>query len=99
MNALQEFEESLTQQHPPKNATVYLQSLWYDAKGDWNKAHSLVDHLSDKTACRIHAYLHRVEGDKWNASYWYTKAGERMPDISLKEEWQLLVQRLMESAK
>jgi hypothetical protein len=95
MTALQEFEESLTNTQPPKHSSVYLQSLWYDAKGDWDKAHSLIDHISDKTAYRVHAYLHRVEGDKWNANYWYTKAGERMPDVSLKEEWNALVQRLI----
>lgn len=94
MTNIQAFEESLSGNQPPANASVYLQSLWYDAKGDWDKAHSLIDHLSDKTACRVHAYLHRVEGDRWNANYWYTKAGETMPDVSLKEEWVMLVQRL-----
>jgi len=93
---IQAFEESLIQNKPPQYASVYLQSLWYDAKGDWTKAHNLVDHLSDKTACRVHAYLHRVEGDRWNANYWYTRAGEPMPDIDLKEEWKLLVERLLE---
>ena len=96
MITIQQFEESLAQSEPPKDASVYLQSLWYDAKRDWDKAHHLVAHLTDKTACRIHAYLHRVEGDNRNANYWYTKAGERMPGVSLKEEWQLLVQRLLE---
>jgi hypothetical protein len=96
MNTFQEFEESLTQMQPPQDASVYLQSLWYDAKGDWNKAHSLVDQLSDKVASRIHAYLHRVEGDQWNANYWYTKAGETMPTTSLQEERKMLIQRLLE---
>ena len=95
MPTIQEFEASLANNQPPEDASVYLQSLWYDAKGDWPKAHNLVDHLSDKSACRVHAYLHRVEGDKWNASYWYTKCGEPMPDISLDEERTLLVQRLL----
>src|SRR3954451_18667308 len=95
MTTLQEFEESLTNSQPPKDASVHLQSLWYDAKGDWSKAHNLVDHLSDKAACRIHAYLHRVEGDQWNANYWYTKCGEPMPDVSFPEERSLLVQRLL----
>jgi len=95
MTSIQEFEASLANNKPPEDASVYLQSLWYDAKGDWPAAHNLVDHLSDKNACRVHAYLHRVEGDKWNANYWYTKCGEPMPDISLEEERTLLVQRLL----
>lgn len=96
MSAFHEFEKSLAGQHPPPHASVYLQALWYDAKGDWDKAHSLVDSLADKTACRVHAYLHRVEGDNWNASYWYSRAGKSMPAISLKEEWQQLVQSLLQ---
>lgn len=96
MLTLQQFEESLTDNQPPTNLSLYLQSLWYDAKGDWDKAHSLVDHLSDKTAYVVHAYLHRVEGDTRNANYWYSKAGKIMPDISLKEEWKELVQNLLE---
>ncbi len=95
MSTYQEFEESLSGNQLPKSASVYLQSLWYDAKGDWDKAHNLIDHLTDETACRVHAYLHRVEGDQWNANYWYNRAGETMPAVSLQEEWKMLVQRLL----
>ncbi len=91
---LNEFEQSLTNNAPPQNASVYLQALWYDAKGDWNKAHSLVDSLQGSTAAAVHAYLHRVEGDNWNANYWYKRANKKMPDISLKEEWKRLVEEL-----
>ncbi len=96
MLTLQQFEESITGSQPFKDLPVYLQALWYDARGDWDKAHHLVDHLSDKTACAIHAYLHRVERDHWNANYWYNKAGKTMPVITLKEEWKQLVQSLLE---
>lgn len=95
MNTYQEFEDSLTSNAPPAQMPVFLQALWFDAKGNWDKAHSLVDHLSGKTASRVHAYLHRVEGDQWNANYWYTKAGEPLPAISLAEERKMLVQRLL----
>lgn len=70
-----------------------LKALWYDAKGDWKLAHDQVDHLSSKPASRVHAYLHRKEGDIWNADYWYSKAGEKRPEISLEEEWENLVGR------
>jgi hypothetical protein len=70
-----------------------LLALWYDGKGDWKKAHDQVDHLSGKSSSRVHAYLHRKEGDLWNADYWYSKAGEKRPDISLEEEWERLVER------
>ncbi len=95
MKSLDEFKESLAQQNPPENLSVYLQSLWYDAKGEWNKAHNLVDSLNDKTACWVHAYLHRKEGDKWNANYWYTKAGKTMPANSLTKEWEKISEALL----
>jgi hypothetical protein len=72
-----------------------LKALWYDGKGDWKSAHDLVDHLSGKNAARVHAYLHRKEGDLWNADYWYGKAGEKRPLLSLDKEWRELVLRFL----
>ena len=89
------FEESIQKNMPPE-VSVYLKALWYDAKGDWQKAHNLVDNLDGKTAAAVHAYLHRVEGDTWNANYWYTRAGRKMPNLTLQEEWRALVNELLE---
>jgi hypothetical protein len=72
-----------------------LLALWYDAKDDWKSAHDQVDQLSGKNAARVHAYLHRKEGDLWNADYWYSKAGEKRPNLSLEEEWEELVNRFL----
>jgi hypothetical protein len=90
-----DFKNSLSATTPPAGSNVYLQSLWYDAKGDWDQAHTLIQDLTDKTAAHIHAYLHRVEGDNWNANYWYQKAGRQMPNLSLKEEWKKIVEELI----
>ena len=72
-----------------------LLSLWYDGKGDWKAAHDQVDQLPGKPAARVHAYLHRKEGDQWNADYWYRRAGENRPNLSLDEEWEELVRRYL----
>jgi hypothetical protein len=48
-------------------------------KATWEKAHQLIQDLTDKNAAWIHAYLHRKEGDVWNADYWYRKAGKQRP--------------------
>ncbi len=85
------FEQSLKNGQAPQGISVYLQSLWHDAHGDWQSAHDLVDSLPGSKAAAVHAYLHRVEGDHWNANYWYNRAGRKMPDVSLKEEWKTLV--------
>jgi len=70
-----------------------LLALWYDGHGDWEKSHDQVDQLPGKSAARIHAYLHRKEGDQWNADYWYKRAGEKLPNLVLEEEWADLVRR------
>lgn len=72
-----------------------LLALWHDGKGDWESAHDQVDHLSGKNAARVHAYLHRKEGDLWNADYWYAKAGEKRPDWTLEQEWSYLVEKFL----
>jgi hypothetical protein len=89
------FTESINSNTPPPGSTVYLQAMWYDAKGDWHKAHSLVDSLHDETACWVHAYLHRKEGDAGNAGYWYRNAGEQFPAVSLQQEWEQIVKALL----
>lgn len=89
------FVQSITKPAPAPNSSVYLRSMWYDAKGDWYEAHSLVDHLHDEMACWVHAYLHRKEGDMANADHWYRRAGKIRPAISLQEEWETIVNALL----
>lgn len=90
-----EFKDSLKSDQPPRDLPVPLTALWYDGKGNWDMAHHEVDHLDDPTSALIHAYLHRKEGDVWNADYWYRSAKEIRPQISLEEEWQQLVMRFL----
>ena len=84
---IKEFELSLDADQPPFNWPVTLQSLWWDAKGDWDKAHDFVDQLNTPDASWIHAYLHRKEGDLWNAGYWYNRAGRPKSSKALEEEF------------
>ena len=60
------------------------------APKDWEGAHNLVQDNSDKLSFLVHAYLHRIEGDEPNASYWYRRAGETFPDNTLEEEFKRL---------
>lgn len=75
----------------PANLPVHLQALWHDGKGDWKKAHDLIDQLADRQSAHLHAYLHRKEGDIWNSDYWYNRAGQKRPAGSLEQEWEELV--------
>jgi hypothetical protein len=94
MLSFKDFEQSLQGADPPPGLSVYLQSLWYDGKEDWNKSHTIIQDVEDKNAAWIHAYLHRKEGDTGNAMYWYNRAGKKMPASSLQDEWENLVKEL-----
>jgi len=45
-------------------------------------------------SARVHAYLHRKEGDLDNAAYWYGRAGTQPPRASLVREWEVLATEL-----
>ena len=92
---LADFRQSLSHDAPPAGLNRALQSLWYEAKGDWEKAHRLAQDEDTPTGAWVHAYLHRVEGDLSNAAYWYRRAGKPVSDASLAEEWGSLVQALL----
>lgn len=72
------------------NQNVCLKALKLDKEGDWQGAHDLVDQFGGKDAAWVHAYLHRKEGDQWNADYWYRRAGQPSFNGSLDEEWEQL---------
>ena len=74
-----------------------LRALWFDAKGDWNAAHKCVDDKSDPGSMRVHAYLHRKEGDHGNAAYWYRRAGRAVSKLSLEDEWEEITTQLIYS--
>lgn len=86
-----EIERFLNKDLTLEHASAELLALWYDGNGDWKKAHDQVDQLSGKSAARIHAYLHRKEGDQWNAEYWYRRAGVEVFQGSLEQEWKILL--------
>lgn len=85
------FKKTLTEHSPPASFTPYLKALWYDANGDWQTSHEIVQDIEDTDAAWIHAYLHRKEGDTGNADYWYRRAGKIRRNISLDQEWEDLV--------
>lgn len=75
-----------------------LQALLLDAAGDWDSAHRIAQNDPGKDGAWVHAYLHRKEGDKGNASYWYSSAGKVFPDMSLLEEWEYIALALLKKS-
>lgn len=74
---------------PPAGASALVQALWHDARGDWERAHACAQDVHDRDGSWVHAYLHRKEGDRGNAGYWYARAGRPMPaaNLTLEAEW------------
>ena len=69
-----EFIHSTKEDAPPQILSEPLQAMWHAHKGDWETAHNIVQSIGTELGSRIHAYLHRVEGDLSNADYWYKRA-------------------------
>ena len=91
----QEFLDSINNVDPPLGLTQPIEALWWDAKGEWARAHELVNDLETPDAMAVHAYLHRKEGEEGNAEYWYRRAGEQFRRTSFEDEWTALVAGLL----
>ena len=92
------FKSTLKEDKPPAGISGCLQALWYDGKNDWERAHTIAQDIGNKDGAWVHAYLHRKEGDSWNANYWYVRAGKTMPGYSLEREWEEMVKSLLETS-
>lgn len=91
----QQFKQSLSQDKPPAGISEELVALWYAGKDDWDRSHDIAQDIPNSNGDWIHAYLHRWEGDEWNASYWYQRAGRSKPTHTLAEEWAQIVRALL----
>lgn len=82
---------------PPAGASLPVQALWHDARGDWDKAHECAQNDHGRDGSLVHAYLHRKEGDLGNAGYWYSRAGRKAPvaNVSLETEWAAIAEELL----
>jgi hypothetical protein len=90
-----EFRNQLDTPLPPPLWPESLKALWWETKGNWENAHSIAQDIPSDEGYRIHAYLHRKEGDKWNAGYWYDRADTSYPKITLEQELEELVKLVL----
>jgi hypothetical protein len=72
-----------------------LLALWWDARGDWNRAHEIAQDVAGVDGAWVHAYLHRKEGDVENAGYWYRRAGRDVATGDSHLEWEGIVQEML----
>ena len=92
---IEDFRQSLTAAKPRAELTLALAGLWWDAKGDWTRAHESAQQDEGPEGSWVHAYLHRKEGDHDNAAYWYRRAGKPVCREPLEAEWLSIVKDLL----
>lgn len=91
-----QFNHTLDMAKPPEDFHDILKALWWERKGEWDFAHNIIQNLHGKDAARVHAYLHRKEGDIGNANYWYSAAGISPSKEGLVEEFRELTKYMLE---
>ncbi len=72
-------------------ALDFLAAGGFTMGANWDRAHDICQaHEGEALYDRIHALIHRIEGDDWNAGYWYRRAGVPRFDGSFAEEAQAI---------
>jgi hypothetical protein len=51
-----------------------VRSLLLLEAGEFERSHSIVQAMSGSDAAYIHGMAHRIEGDFWNAKYWFRRS-------------------------
>jgi len=57
-----------------ERARPLLRALDHLDRGEWQKAHGIVQELESQEAYWLHGIVHTLEGDMENARYWYGRA-------------------------
>ncbi len=96
---LADLKRSLARSAPPDGLAPAVQALWWSQKGEWDRAHEIVMEVAGPEAAWVHAYLHRVEGDITNATYWYRQADKPVAAGSLHAEWDTIAAALLATAE
>ena len=92
-----QFLETLSYSEPDSDWSDGLKAIWFDAAGNWEASHEIAQEMHTELGSWIHAYLHRKEGDMFNAEYWYRRANRPFPKYSLDDELQVLVNWILQS--
>lgn len=87
------FLRVLEEDQPSPEMSEPQKVLWLIKHDQWDKAHETVQEKKDEISCLLHGYLHDMEGDHWNASYWYRRAGHELPE-RMPDKWQYLIEQV-----
>lgn len=68
-------------QNRPQVAGTVIEALMWLRLGRFEPAHAIVQDANHGMEAYVHGMLHRMEGDYWNANYWF----RQIHDSSLKK--------------
>ncbi len=94
-----EFKRTLSSKKPPSGLSPALTALRWAGKDAWDKAHDIVMSGEGADCAWVHAYLHRVEGDRDNARYWYRQARREPATGDLASEWTAIAAALLQAER
>ena len=94
-----DFKSSLSGAAPASSVSPPLAALWWAAKGEWAKAHAIVQDEEGVDAAWVHAYLHRVEDDLGNAGYWYRRACKPVATGPVEAEWERIAAAFLQGER
>ncbi|WP_028744814.1 hypothetical protein [Rhizobium mesoamericanum] len=65
-----------------------LAAAGFTMGAQWQAVHEICQaHEGEAPFDWGHALCHRIQGDEWNADYWYRRAGKRRENRPVAEEW------------
>jgi hypothetical protein len=85
----------MTGKHSIAAALSGLEQSGFVMGDAWHRAHEIAQaREGDRLYDRLHALLHRIEGDEWNAGYWYRRAGVAPFEANFADEAEQLRQEV-----
>jgi hypothetical protein len=90
------FPDSVKTGTPPAVAVPLLRAVWHALRGEWDAAHQIAQDDTSAEGARVHAWLHRIEGDHANARYWYRQAQREAAEGDLREEGETIAAFLLQ---
>lgn len=86
--------KTLDAQAPQAGLSEPMQAMWWLAKGDWElgasweKAHEICQrNEGTRDYDWVHALAHLIEGDAFNAGYWYRRCDQAQVSKDARDEW------------
>ena len=83
MTAAELAASALADSAPPAGLSPEACALWHAKKAghsasspDWVASHEIAQDIHTPMGSWIHALLHVIERDQWNADYWFSRAGK-----------------------